>query len=435
MYIKNLSIENLRCFNKAELEFTYSGRKQDEPFKDIVEWPPTHRNVNVILGINGVGKSTVLNAIALAILSSVISSSGYNPYLLVRRTKGKRTGNRTELRAELLLHEQDVTEPGYSLKQFLSTETEIFRRGDHEQIKGKDEDNPVWEGMFDDRSPAFLMVGYSATRRVEPTTSASLTAARKQRQLRYQRVASLFEDHFALTPLTHWLPELESENPGRYKQVINLINRLLPQGTSFLAQLQGGEYIFKHGGAELPFGALSDGFRAYIGWIGDLLYHICMGCPSGVKLVANRGIVLVDEIDLHIHPEWQLTLIPRLARTLRNIQFIFTTHSPIVVGTLERANIYHLRTRGTQTLVERPDFDTYGLTAEQILRSDVFGLETTRVAGFVKVLRALQSSASSGDSESAKELMRKVARGRSASIPEDEIPDWVKRKKKAQAGS
>lgn len=426
MYIQSIAIDNLRCFKKASLDFWYPGRRRLADGEIAGATPPTFRNVNVILGVNGAGKSTILDGIALAVLSAVIASSGYTPYSLVRRQSSRKIG-RANLRAKLILHDQDVGrgEP-FSRKPF-TVETGIRQRGDHEVITGEDESNPIWESMFDDSSPAFLLVGYSATRRVESSSTFELSARRKSRQLRYERVASLFEEHFALTPLTAWLPALRKDNPGRHKQVVTLINRLLPRGTRFTAKLVAGEYLFKLRGAEVPFGALSDGYRAYIGWIADLLHHVCMGCPKGKKLVDNRGIVLVDEIDLHIHPEWQLTIIPRLARALPRLQFILTTHSPIVAGTLEQANVHHLRTaKAGHTIVERPEEELFGLSADQILGSHLFGLTSTRAPSFVKELNALSLEAASGKKGAARELMRRVARGKGVPVNGEAPPDWVK---------
>jgi hypothetical protein len=84
------------------------------------------------------------------------------------------------------------------------------------------------------------------------------------------------------------------------------------------SELERGEYLFQIRKIKVPFSALSDGYKAFIGWVGDLLYHVSVGCPAGKKLVDNCGVVLVDEIDLHIHPEWQPTIIPTLARSLPN---------------------------------------------------------------------------------------------------------------------
>src|SRR5947207_1914827 len=125
-------------------------------------------------------------------------------------------------------------------------------------------------------------------------------------------------------------------NKGRYTQVKNLINRLSgKEHYTFTGDMDGGEYLFERGGLKIPFPALSDGYRAYLGWIGDLLYHVCFTTPTGAKLVENRGIVMVDEIDLHLHPKWQMTVLPILARELPNLQFIVTSHSPLLVGSLE----------------------------------------------------------------------------------------------------
>ena len=433
MFIKKLSIRNLRCFKEVKLDFVYPGRSREDGFSEIPEstWPPEPKNVNVILGVNGAGKSTILRAIALATLSAVLGKpSGFNPYSLIRRGRPGETIKQTLLNAELMLHPQDLKGSDWPSSQPKHTETEITRRGGYEEIDAKGGDDAIWDGMFDDRSPAFLMVGYSATRCVDTKISASLANAQRQRHLRYQRVASLFEEDFALTPLTLWLPEMEFRNPDRHKQVVNVINKLLPKRTRFDAKLEDREYLFRHHGAEVPFGALSDGFRAYIGWISDLLYHICMGCPSGKRLVDNRGIVLVDEIALHIHPEWQLKLVPTLAKTLPNIQFVLTTHSPIVAGTLQRVNTYQLRTGASQSLVKRPEFSSYGLTAEQILRSEAFGLKTTRTEPFAAELRHLERQASAGNIEAADNLMRKASQGPlAASAPSDkDMPAWVKRK-------
>lgn len=141
----------------------------------------------------------------------------------------------------------------------------------------------------------------------------------------------------------------------------------------------------------------------------------------------TSGVVLVDEVDLHIHPDWQRELIPTLAATLPRLQFIFTTHSPLVVGTLERANIYHLeRSPRDRPVISRPSEEVYGLTADQILRSDVFGLDSTRAPPFKIELDALSRRAQAGERGASLAFMNKVARGAGA-VAVAEPPDWVRR--------
>jgi predicted ATPase len=430
MYIRSLKVRDLRAVANGNLDLLYPGREKDKPFSKTVSWPARLPNVNILLGENGAGKSTMLAAAALAILSPLIAQSGYRPYSLIRRTENGAHPKDARIDAQLMLHPQDgVTNSRFGTKQ--SVETIVERRGDVELIRGVDEQNQIWEGMFNDTSPAFLLVGYGATRRVETLSSIDPAARSKTRQLRYERVASLFENNFTLRPLASWLPEWQSKNPGRYKQVINLINKLSRDGVRFSGTLERGEYLFQVGKTAVPFSALSDGFKAYIGWIGDLLYHVCMGCPSGKKLVDNKGVVLVDEIDLHIHPAWQQTIIPTLAQSLPNLQFIFTSHSPLVVGTLESANIIHVEiSRSGKSIMKRPDEEVYGLSADQILRSDVFGLSSTRDLEFKEQLDELSKKATSGDRAAAMAFMRLAAGGQgAATVNSDdtpEPPEWVK---------
>ncbi len=427
MHIRSVGLENLRAFKNVSLDFAYPGRARDDGFEKSLSWPLRLPNVNVILGENGSGKSSLLDAIALAVLSPLIASSGYRPYSLIRRA-AKAAPENARINVEIELHKTDRAKGG----EFERLSALIERRGDLEFVVDAEPNKPVLEALFDDSSPAFFLVGYGATRRVEAVSASDLGVRRRSRALRYERVASLFEDHFALLPLIAWLPEWQERNPGRFKQVVNLVNRLTPEAIKFAAKVENGEYLFRHRGLEVPFGALSDGYRAYLGWISDLLYHLCMGAASGAKLVDSPGVVLVDEIDLHIHPAWQRTIIPTLAATLPNLQFIFTTHSPLVVGTLEAANLFSVL-RGTDgfPLIERPNEETLGLTADQILRSEVFGLDSTRDPGFRADLLATRKDAEDGKKGAAVAFMRKAALGAGAEqVAQAEpppTPDWLKK--------
>ncbi|HLM44995.1 MAG TPA: AAA family ATPase, partial [Myxococcaceae bacterium] len=183
--------------------------------------------------------------------------------------------------------------------------------------------------------------------------------------------------------------------------------------------------------------ALSDGYRAFISWVGDLLYHLNLGSPRGRKLVDQRGIVLVDEVDLHLHPEWQRHLVPTLSRVLPKLQFIFTSHSPLVVGTLSSWNVLLLeeRTRkdGTRaTEVLTPGEELYGLSADQILTSESFGLESTRDERFFERLKDVAVQAREGGAEEALRFMRMVAAGGAAEQPEPDVSPPGKKGKTAR---
>jgi hypothetical protein len=405
LYITSIKIENLRCFEEAELTFQYPGREQKTPLR----FP----NINLLLGNNGAGKTTVLKAIALTVLSPLMMDSGFVPYRLIRRSEIKPDFiDGAELSAKILKHGQDIplkTLAGQALDEM---EIMVMQRGDHESLQtvyGATW-HKIWPRMYDNQSSGFFVVGYGASRLVEDSEKIDINARRKNRLLRYERVAGLFEGFVSLIPLALWLPNLRKENPGRHKQVVNLINRLLPESASFEGEFEQGEYLFEINGTKAPFGALSDGYRAYIGWIADLLYHVCMGAPNGAKLVDNRGIVLVDEIDLHLHPEWQRSVISTISETLPNLQFVFTTHSPIVAGSLDKENIFVMEpTANGASVVKQYDEQIYGRNAEQVLLSSYFNLTTTRAEPFVDELKDLSIKAGEGDLKAALSFMEKLS--------------------------
>jgi predicted ATPase len=407
LYVNSIQIENLRCFENAELHLQHATRINDAA--------PEMKNINLLLGTNGAGKTTTLKAIALATLSPVITQSGYVPYRLVRRTGAKKDEKKqAKITANLILHSQDVdiTLPlDEKALHFENLTTRVRRFGDTEKLESElpasePVDTDVWEGMYYEESPAFLLVGYGATRTI--VDAENFVDSKKL--LRYQRVAGLFEPQVVLRPLASWLPQFAEKNPGRYKQVVHLIDRLLPDEAEFTGLYEKGEYLFEFGRTKVPFGAMSDGYRAYIGWIADLIYHICMGAPRGAKLVDNYGVVLVDEIDLHLHPEWQRTVVSRISKALPNLQFVFSTHSPIVAGSLHKENIFVMETDSSgASRVHQYEERIYGLDAEQVLLSSYFNLTTTRAPGFVDELQSLSKKASKDDPGAALALMQKLA--------------------------
>jgi hypothetical protein len=420
MYIDAIQLENFRTFRQSKIAFIHNGQDFAAMFQefDLPEIPaPRFPNVNLFLGNNGSGKTALLKAIALTALGPAVVNAGIFPYRLIRREpipmttrrKSAASAERAILSAGFTTHEQDKTAADSKLVSSLG----ISRRGDLEIIEWLSADKGPWDPIFSTQSDAFFFVGYGATRRVERKESVDLGSRRSSAFSRAQRVQSLFEEAYSLIPLNAWLPALKHSNPGRYTQAVHLINRLTGEGHGeFEGEMEEEEFLFNRGGLKIPFPALSDGYRAFLGWVGDLTYHVCMTCPKGKKLVDNKGIVMVDEIDLHLHPKWQMTVLPTLAKELPNVQFIVTSHSPLIVGSLEWMNIILMVPgAGQSSLAKRLKSAVHGLDADQILLSDFFGLESSRAEGKKRLLKELSLQAREGDTEAAKRLMQEMSRG------------------------
>jgi hypothetical protein len=135
---------------------------------------------------------------------------------------------------------------------------------------------------------------------------------------------------------------------------------------------------------------------------------------------------MVDEVDLHLHPEWQQRVIPVVARSLPRLQFIFSSHSPLVVGTLWRPNVFVLTTteeEGVRTCtIAHPEEEVYGLSADQILTSGAFGLASARNEQFVAELQQRSEAAKAGDPDAAMQFLRMMALGGAAAdSPESHV--------------
>jgi len=137
----------------------------------------------------------------------------------------------------------------------------------------------------------------------------------------------------------------------------------------------------------LPLRALSDGYRSFLAWFGDLLYRLTKARQGGERLLDLTGVALIDEIDPHLHHARQPVVVDKVARSLPSTQFIATTHSPLIAGGTYRESLRFL-TRGAagRVAVTEPSEESYGRTPDQVLLSDSFGLRQVRPAAFVKEL-------------------------------------------------
>lgn len=409
MYVEDITIEAFTCFRHVWAPLVVPGKGNGVALG----------NVNLVLGINGAGKTSFLRALALGTLGELLTQSGLVPRNLVRRGHKYST-----LASNLELHPpQDGTQGG------LAQITHIDRRGDREFLSENDPKNPLkrrfWsdDEVYRDDSAAALMLGYGATRRVDISEVFDPQAQRRQRSVRYQRIAGLFEDHVALVPLHVWLPGSE-----RRDEVIDLFGRLLPEGDEFRGEREDYEMAFRlTGSGPLPFSALSDGYRAYLALIGDMLYHLAQVTPAEQALTNTTGVVLVDEIDLHLHPSWQRMVVPQVARTLPRLQFVLSSHSPLVVSTLGPENIL-LMEREEPSPERWPSIrplrlheSTFGLSADQLLASPYFGLPSSRAPEAERRLLELADMAAEGDDKAALQYLQSLLDG-DATAKGDDTP-------------
>ena len=144
-------------------------------------------------------------------------------------------------------------------------------------------------------------------------------------------------------------------NPERYEEVATLLGKLLPEGTSFRRTRKDPKTA-----CSVTAGSMSSSAHCRTGFArtsdgSEICCITCaLCCPLRREAGRPPGIVMIDEVDLHLHPEWQLVVLPTISRALPKLQFLCTTHSPIVAGTVESANLHLVLPDGDKASVLDP---------------------------------------------------------------------------------
>jgi hypothetical protein len=163
VYIKDAIIQNFRSYENAKVGLVYPGSEQFTASR--------LPNVTLLLGNNGSGKSAFLKACALGVLNESLTGSGFRPYYLTRREPGTPLASdsvaSTSVHVELVLHGQDkYPNPAWHETDTIAANVAAFILRTISQ-EGLAFGSRVSQGIFDDKSPSFLLVAYGANRRVE----------------------------------------------------------------------------------------------------------------------------------------------------------------------------------------------------------------------------------------------------------------------------
>lgn len=116
----------------------------------------------------------------------------------------------------------------------------------------------------------------------------------------------------------------------------------------------------------IPVSQLSDGYKCTISLIADIAYRMAILNPQLLEkvLVETEGIVLIDEVDLHLHPKWQKRILKDLMEIFPKVQFVVSTHAPEVINSVKSDNVVVLKDNGIFATAD----ETYGKDANTILR-------------------------------------------------------------------
>ena len=194
---------------------------------------------------------------------------------------------------------------------------------------------------------------------------------------------TLFNSNARLSDFQEWLLQLDySQKSGseksqkRLEKMHDLVRSdLFPGVTDFSFKKDGDNehvvVVFSAGkDGDVRFEELGFGYQTTLTWLVDFCKRMFELYPDADNPLHGEAVVLVDEIDLHLHPKWQRDLVPTLSKIFPNVQFIVTTHSPHVLQSMEDVNLYVLRRNAESGEIEaeRSNVTNFtGWTVEEIL--------------------------------------------------------------------
>ncbi|MBE7646037.1 AAA family ATPase [Tenacibaculum finnmarkense genomovar ulcerans] len=199
--------------------------------------------------------------------------------------------------------------------------------------------------------------------------------------------ATLFNHNISLINLEEWLLQTDYAVKNGQKTAqkrLDLIKEIItgaifPELQDFRFQTDeklNNSVEFKTEEGWFQFDDLAYGYQSTLSWIVDFCKKMFDRYPKSSNPLKEPAIVLIDEIDLHLHPEWQRNITQILSNLFPKTQFIATTHSPIVVQSLEEANVYILNKEAKNVSITRMPNKTFrGWSVEDILNK-VMGLKS-----------------------------------------------------------
>lgn len=366
--LNSIDLSNYRGFRKLHLDFT--------------------SNVTCIAGINGSGKSSILSALALCfswIISRAKSQNGKG-WVINKQfdiyTESKRNQN---IFGEFESFVQKFAREGFIEGSFSFYEKDIIIRQSFASLGNKAESESDYSSLstifnyvnehVQTASKSFslpVLVYYPTNRNVIDIPVRIRLQHSFNQFSTYDNAldsATRFRDFF------EWYRDREDIENAKKNElrdfdyvdpllsaVRNAIYKCMPEYKNLYIQRNPQLMLMSKHDVELAVNTLSDGEKCLLSLVGDLARRLALASPENTNPLQGNGIVLIDEVDLHLHPSWQRKIIAKLKETFPNCQFIVTTHSPQVLGELQSSDIYILNNGN----VYKPE-QTFGLTSNDIL--------------------------------------------------------------------
>lgn len=397
MRIEELKVSGFRCFDDATFRFP--------------------SQFNLIVGDNGAGKSSLLEALAVAAGSWLLGIRGFDQrHLWAEDVRvGPRGSNgdfrfeeveRTEIRARGVIG-GEALQWGRALRGRKGRTTTREAIGIRELAEAQAQ--AIRSG---DESVVLPLVSYYGTGRLWQIPRDMKKELKNKRSdlSRFQGYKNSVDPRCSPVDFMKWLKRHEwiAFQEGAEPPISTAVKKAV------LNCLEGGQKIWFSAKQEQvlvdvkaqgvhAFENLSDGQRNMVAMVGDIAIKAAQLNPQFGEHAIEKtpGIVLIDELDLHLHPRWQRRVVRDLQRTFPMIQFFCTTHSPQIIGEVPRESVMLLTAEGAQTPVV-----AYGADSNWILEHVMEAQQRSEAS--TKQIQAVEDALQEGDLDAAKRELQKL---------------------------
>lgn len=375
MRLDKLRLKNFRCFDTLEINF--------------------HPKCNILIGKNGSGKSTILDGLAIALGGYLLGFDGIKSNSILpddAHYKMFMAGSRiepqgqfpVEVYAQATVHQPDsrfdTSEAVISWQRELNGKE---RRTTHGNLKCIVEYAKTLQEQIRSGNEMCILPlsAYYGTGRLwlqKRKRPSRAKGSPLNRQMGYtdciaaesneKQMMQWFEDMtYIQLQEGHPIVELETVKAALRECYLSVDDSVTD--AQFIYNVKSHEleiHMVRDGQAEqFPVRSLSDGEKGIISLVADIAYRMALLNPGLLdNILKTPGVVLIDEIDLHLHPAWQKKIVSDLTRIFPNIQFIMTTYSPSILVNVSNENVLLL----DHFHLYRPQTTTYGRTVDEVLQ-------------------------------------------------------------------
>jgi predicted ATP-binding protein involved in virulence len=378
------------------------------PFDDVtIELPrgtdPDLADVYLLTGPNGTGKSTILYALASVIGGGEVDGDGALASDLLRsrmRSPGALVAFRTDDGQVFAAAQRNrVSIPQLNQRDPFGGPGLSPSYGEmvYWEPAGKPPDSRYSAAAADYRSISFAVsdppfawaaFAYAGVRSV---SDVQITAVQEPRQSPFENSLSFLKTTDT-SQLAHWIANqnnrrLRAKEAGNTERAEQLARSVRDIETVVAEIVDDPDFAFvitdedddvrvRWKGTVIRLGLLPDGLKSIVSWVADLLMRLDrIMWVDNTPVLQRKFLLLLDEVDIHLHPAWQRKVLPLVQRVFPNAQIIASTHSPFVVTSVDDARIITLGFRDSSSVVTSNTAPQIGVSYTAVLRS-IFGIDS-----------------------------------------------------------